>query len=101
MPRHHRSREAIRLADATWRFARPLDGHCNDCARCDGGGSAHAAADCALSEGWFAGEASLCPACFAARIRREVGPVVVEEVVMRAARGEADAVDLLGRCIGA
>lgn len=96
MPRHHRSREAIRLGDATWRFARGLDGRCADCGRCDGADTAHRDGDCRLGEGWFVGDLGVCSACFATRIRTEVGPAHVDEVVIRAARGEGDAVDLLG-----
>ena len=101
MPRHHRSREAIRLGAATWRFARRLDGRCGDCGRCDGDDTRHRNGDCHLAEGWFAGEVSACPACFASRIRTEVGQTVAGEVVMRAARGDVEAVDLLGRSLSA
>lgn len=99
--RHHRSREAIRLGLATWRFARRLDGHCTDCDRCDSPGVYHDDSRCHLHGGWFAGEATVCPACFAERIRIEIGPLVVDQVVTRAALGDADAVNLLGRCLEA
>ena len=101
MPRHHRSREAIRLGTATWRFGRRLDGHCGDCGRCDNPGRYHGDSGCQLRDGWFAGGHAVCPACFAVRVREEVGPLVVDQVVARAAGWDAEAVELLGRCLEA
>jgi hypothetical protein len=101
-PRSLRSREAIRVAGATWRHVRSGTGDsCRDCGRCDIGLDDHRNHACTLSPAWFAGTESVCQGCFANLIRddlrsREVDLIGIPE---RVARGDSSAIDELRRAL--
>lgn len=94
--RSRRSREAIRLAGATWRHLhRSVGDPCNGCGSCDLGADSHESHECSLTPAWFAGVSTVCHSCFAQMIRVELRSQSdqLTDVSERVAGGDAPALD--------
>ena len=92
----------MRLDGSTWRHVRNVRlERCADCGRCDEGYTGHDTHDCSMASSWFAGERTVCTACFAHRIRVELRTLDVDlsGIPDRAALGDAQAIDHVRRLV--